>query len=97
MVLVVLQLRDLTEVAQLYFQEVAVEAKIQVVEVDSEGKISVETDFLLREKESSSVSINHYSKHTPAPPTPHTLLLSNGLPNYKSQSRPRLGVTLQGD
>lgn len=46
-VLVVLQLMDLTEVAQLYFQDVVVEAKIQVVEVDSEGKTSSEMDFLL--------------------------------------------------
>lgn len=47
-VLAVLQLMDLAvEVAQLYFQEVVVEAKIQVVEVDSEDKISLEMDFLL--------------------------------------------------
>lgn len=46
-VLAVLHLMDLTEVAQLYFQEVVVEAEIQVVEVDSEDKISLEMDFLL--------------------------------------------------
>lgn len=46
-VLLVLQLMDLTEMVQLYFQEEAVEAKIQVVEVDSEDKVSLEMDFLL--------------------------------------------------
>lgn len=44
---------DLAEVAQLYFQEEGVEAKIQVVEVDSEDKISLEMDFLLQENQSS--------------------------------------------
>lgn len=53
LVLVVLQLMDLAEVAQLYFQEEGVEAKIQVVEVDSEDKISLEMDFLLQENQSS--------------------------------------------
>lgn len=47
-VLVVLQPMDLTEVAHLCFQEVvAAAAKIQVVAVDSEDKISLEMDFLL--------------------------------------------------
>lgn len=46
-VLVVLQLMDLTEMVHLYFQEEVVEAKIQVVEVDSEDKVSLEMGFLL--------------------------------------------------
>ena len=83
---------DLTEVAQLYFQEEVVEAKIQVVEVDSEDTISLEMDFLLWENQSSPVNINHNSKHIPAPPTPRISLLSNGLPKEKSQSGPRLGL-----
>lgn len=43
----VLQLLYLTEVAQFYFQEVVVEARIQVVEADSEEKISLGKDFSL--------------------------------------------------
>lgn len=77
-VLVVLQLMDLTEVAQLYFQDVVVEAKIQVAEVDSEGKTSSEMDFLLWEKQSIPVSVSCNSKHL-CPATPWTLLLSNSL------------------
>lgn len=46
-VVLVLQLMDLTEMVQLCFQEEVVEAKIQVVEVDSEDKVSLEMDFLL--------------------------------------------------
>lgn len=46
-ILVVLQLMGLTEMVQLYFQEEVVEAKIQVVEVDSEDKASLEMGFLL--------------------------------------------------
>lgn len=45
--LVVLKLMDVTEVAQLCFQEVVAEAKIQVVEEGSEDKISLEMDFSL--------------------------------------------------
>lgn len=78
-VLVVPQLMDLTEVAQLYFQDVVVEAKIQVVEVDSEGKISLEMDFLLWEKWSIPVSVSCNSKHIPPAAPPWTLLLSNSL------------------
>lgn len=43
----VLQLLYLTEVARFYFQEAAVEARIQVVEADSEEKISLGKDFSL--------------------------------------------------
>lgn len=46
-VVLVLQLMDLTEMVQLYFQEEVVEAKIQVVGVDSEDTVSLEMDFLL--------------------------------------------------
>lgn len=45
--LFVLQLLYLTEVARFYFQEAAVEARIQVVEADSEEKISLGKDFSL--------------------------------------------------
>lgn len=83
----------LTEVAQLYFQVVVVEAEIQVGEVDSEGTISLGTDFSLWENQSDPVSINHNSKRVPAPPAPY-LLLSNGLPLQQSQHRPRLEVVL---
>lgn len=68
-VVLVLQLMDLTEMVQLYFQEEVVEAKIQVVEVDSEDKVALEMDFLLSENQSNSVNISHKSKHT------HPLLL----------------------
>lgn len=71
---------DVTEVAQLCFQEVVAEAKIQVVEEGSEDKISLEMDFLLSESQNSPVNTNHTSKHVSAPPTPHTLLLSNSQP-----------------
>lgn len=46
-VLVVLWPMSLTEVAQFCFQEVGVEARSQVAEVDSEEKISWEMDFSL--------------------------------------------------
>lgn len=68
-VVLVLQLMDLTEMVQLYFQEEVVEAKIQVVEVDSEDKVSLEMDFLLSENQSNPVNISHNSNHI------HLLLL----------------------
>lgn len=61
----VLQLLYLTEVARFYFQEAAVEARIQVVELDSEEKISLGKDFSLWDKESSPVN-NNQTAHTAA-------------------------------
>ena len=82
--LVVLQPRDLTEVAPLCFQELVV-ARTQVAEVGSEDTISWERGFLLWEQ-SSPVNVSHNSKHAPAPPTPPSL--SNGLPNQETERRP---------
>lgn len=62
-VVLVLEMMDLTEMVQLYFQEEVLEAKIQVVEVDSEDKVSLEMDFLLWENQSNPVNIKHNSKH----------------------------------
>jgi len=72
----------LTEVTQFCFQEVGVEARIQVAEVDSEERISWEMDFSLCDNESSPVNTNHTSKPTPAPSThPMHLTAHNSLPN----------------
>lgn len=75
---VVLLLMNLTEVAQLCFQEEVVEAKIQGVAVDSEDKISLEKDFLLWDNQSSPVSI---TLTTSLLLPPMLLLLSPDPPN----------------
>lgn len=87
-VLVVLWPMYLTEVTRFCFQEVGVDARIQVAEVDSEERISWEMDFSLWDKESSPVNTSHTSKSSPAPSTPCTFLFTMAYPIRSHKAEP---------